>query len=85
MNIKDFRADLIGGKPEDDLIISAVSLEDILLAIKVRGIDELAMGNEEMLLLVRLIAANIIDDNLRLNLLKEGKIDKYYGIKLILK
>lgn len=69
---------------DSDLVISVSNLDDIMMMVREYGIDELTVDWYVMLSLARFLAANINDDKLRMKLLQEGKIDKYFGIKLIL-
>lgn len=86
MKLKDF-AKLIG--PElgygKEMLITAGNIDDIFGLLRKYDFTEIIVNTEEMLILVRFYLVNVQGDKNgnQAKVMKEGKIDKFFGINLI--
>ena len=70
----------------DSLVLfSSANSFDIFEALSNRGIKEVEVQNAEMSLIVRVFLANCSGDREIVKIMREGKIDKFLGVKLRLK
>lgn len=61
-----------------------VNTEDIFSFINNLGIDSVIVNKEEMQMLIRFFMGNSGNTELGSKVLSEGKLDKLYGVQLIL-
>ena len=81
--------------PVGQLVLSPVNIDDVFSVLKEKGINEVKVDWHEMLIMSRFVVCNITCQNYPKNLekdyswealriLREGKIDKFLGVKLYL-
>ena len=88
MKLKDFyklsRGELYGGI-KTDVIMTLSDLDDVFVLAKRRGIEEMQVTKDEMSMIVRWFLANCQNDKNgnQAKVIREGKIDKFFGVNLV--
>ena len=72
-----------------NFVISPINIDDAFKVLKSKGVNEIKVNWNEMLTIALFVVANIQNNSKpthwdALQILREGKIDKFLGVKLIL-
>ena len=65
-------------------VLRAVNADDVFIDLIKKGITEVSVTPDEMLVIATFFLANLGANEPHLPLLTEGKIDKFFGVKLVL-
>ena len=81
----------IGGTLGGKIFLSGANVDDIFRLLKTKGIDEVKIDWNTMVMITSFIVANLpkvvdYDESYweALRMIKEGMVDKYFGVKLYL-
>ena len=82
VKLPKFKKAYNGFESSEDVMISAANIDDVLIASKSIGINELEIEGWQMGILVRCYANHLPLSEKRADIIAEGKIKKYLGVNV---